>query len=1179
MPAQITLAELVATTGVDLTGLKSGLNQADALLSRLGAVSQKLTQQLNQAELAATGAGQGISQAGQKARAASTGVSSLERSVKQLAIAWVSMRGAQAVFNLGRLGAEAIDTSVGFRSMQEAAGQGVFALDNLRTAARGTVSDLDLMQSANTALVGSTGAFAEEMSAALPRILEWSRVASVLNPSLGDTAFLFDSMTKGIKRSSPRIIDNTGLQVQAGIANERYAESLGKTVEKLTENERATALLRDTLRAIDVAMLATGDSTNAATASYQSLGAAFKNWRVEVGKGIDEALNPAVVWLAKQTQAQTDLAEQNRELRSSFQDVIDTLEELPISKTTEETERMRQELVQTFNVWQSGGMTIEEARKQLLDIINALDGVTSHAQDLRDAELERWARGVSRGLNDMDGSLINMTGSVKRAGPFTIIYAESLEHTSVALRDLARDALFAKPMIDDLGGAMSIASIHAAIMSKDVQELGNSLRESFGEQIINFAGLVDADMMRKASEDLDTWISDNLDALSRLDDFDYAAAIADQRKAINDRLQAEADLNQQLEELGLTRRISLADRLQAEETFRQEMKRIANDLNLTAVGRIRAENEARKALDDFLSVDAATLVGPLNSTTTEIKALSVAARGAVAPIEDMGGAMSMGSIRADAFRQSVAELSAEIESSSDQMLLGFVGRVSIESITAGKAALDEWRETNVEMLNGLSDFDQDLAIKTAEDVISDKLQLEEQYSRNVIRLGEERARASERQASKIRSDLESLLQPTMTFDIDNWLDQQGLHEDTWDEWFRRALDVVNLGEGSPWFTELVAAFPSFRAILAETEDPRAAAAQWSKNFQLGLVPEAINRDVIKQRYKDMITGKQNLKGILDEIAAELRAEGFIVDLPTLQAAAGAPPPITAESIDIGAVLDSPELLKGTMELGALSGAAFSTGMLQETDSAEIGSGITGIIDSQLKDQATVLSDIGRNAGAIVISSAVAALAAVDDDPIGLDDLIVPLTIGIEPSVEVDSIGAALAAVDDDPIGLDDLIVPLTIGIEPSVEVDSIGAALDSQELLDGAMELGGAMSLSLQQGANMVLAQSSIDVQGLKLASPELLAGAIESGGEIGVAVSRGANRAFTQSGIGADFKNELEKQIGGQAGNLKIIGKGAGELVAEAFLDGLTEPDFLGELTDAIFPGIRDRLNREDER
>jgi len=147
----------------------------------------------------------------------------------------------------------------------------------LKTASRGTISNLDLMAASSTLLAGAQGNVATEMANALPRLLEIAKAAEKANPALGNTSFLFQSLATGIKRSQPLIIDNTGLTLKLGEANEKYAAKLGKTVEQMTAGEKQIALLNATLEAGNVLIQQVGGTTESVVDPFTRLDATVEN--------------------------------------------------------------------------------------------------------------------------------------------------------------------------------------------------------------------------------------------------------------------------------------------------------------------------------------------------------------------------------------------------------------------------------------------------------------------------------------------------------------------------------------------------------------------------------------------------------------------------------------------------------------------------------------------------------------------------------------------------------------------------------------------------------------------------------------------------------------------------------------------------------------------------------------
>lgn len=120
-------------------------------------------------------------------------------------------------------------------------------LGSMRKAAAGTVSDLDLMKRANLALAGATGEVAKQMAQNLPKLLEIARAQARATGQ--DVGYLFESLVTGVKRASPMLIDNTGIVLKLGSANEKLAAKLGKSVNELTDAEKQVAILNATLEA------------------------------------------------------------------------------------------------------------------------------------------------------------------------------------------------------------------------------------------------------------------------------------------------------------------------------------------------------------------------------------------------------------------------------------------------------------------------------------------------------------------------------------------------------------------------------------------------------------------------------------------------------------------------------------------------------------------------------------------------------------------------------------------------------------------------------------------------------------------------------------------------------------------------------------------------------------------
>lgn len=153
-------------------------------------------------------------------------------------------------------------------------------LDAMSEAARGTIKETDLMAGVLTLTAGQSAEMAQQFAGAAPRLIEIAKAAQKLNPTLGDTNFLYNSIATGIKRSSPLILDNLGIVVKVGEANETYAAQIGKSVDQLTAQEKQVALLNATMAAGDTLIEQVGGNVDSQTDAWDRL-------TVQIGEGTD----------------------------------------------------------------------------------------------------------------------------------------------------------------------------------------------------------------------------------------------------------------------------------------------------------------------------------------------------------------------------------------------------------------------------------------------------------------------------------------------------------------------------------------------------------------------------------------------------------------------------------------------------------------------------------------------------------------------------------------------------------------------------------------------------------------------------------------------------------------------------------------------------------------------------
>ena len=199
-----------------------------------------------------------------------TSVSSLHSGLSNLAL---GAAGFLAIFGGVLAAGKRADAYKGIILAFEQTG---IALDKLSDASGRTIRDIGAMQAANVALSNTPElvrkAFAEQASgitesshkslqaykevlgdgvagskSGIVGLMEIARAQAIRTGE--STSFLFQSLTSGVKRSSPKLIDNTGIVIKIGQANEKFAEALGKTVGELSATDKQLALLAETVRA------------------------------------------------------------------------------------------------------------------------------------------------------------------------------------------------------------------------------------------------------------------------------------------------------------------------------------------------------------------------------------------------------------------------------------------------------------------------------------------------------------------------------------------------------------------------------------------------------------------------------------------------------------------------------------------------------------------------------------------------------------------------------------------------------------------------------------------------------------------------------------------------------------------------------------------------------------------
>ena len=177
--------------------------------------------------------------------------------------------------------------SSGFKNL--AASQGKVSdeyLKKMQEVARGTVSEVEIMQKANQAML---------LGIDLDIITRMMEGAAVIAQATGQsTQYLFESMAIGIGRQSKLYLDNLGIIFDLDKAHAEYAATLGKTVSQLTETERAASFSAAAMGGMEERMIAVGGFTETTATQMAVLKTNMEDAAAVAGEKLVPALGEVV---------------------------------------------------------------------------------------------------------------------------------------------------------------------------------------------------------------------------------------------------------------------------------------------------------------------------------------------------------------------------------------------------------------------------------------------------------------------------------------------------------------------------------------------------------------------------------------------------------------------------------------------------------------------------------------------------------------------------------------------------------------------------------------------------------------------------------------------------------------------------------------------------------------------
>ena len=275
----------------------------------------------------------------------------------------------------------------GFNTLSGSVENSSIALQRLKKATDGTMSEFDLFQQANNAMILGVSKNSKEMA-------EMFDVAQRLGRALGrDTKSSVESLITGIGRQSRLMLDNIGIIVKADDAYKEYAKELRKNVDDLTDSEKKQAFLNATMDAARLKVASLGTEQLSAIDSINKFNASMKDLAADIG----EVLVPVIVGAANaisdiknflDSLGETGIEKTIRQLEEfgGAAEDIQKLQEIQLSLDIRDLNRELEDMGANFS-----------SSKEVLDVIKDLEKENLH---LITAQVSQHAKRTS-GLNKL----------------------------------------------------------------------------------------------------------------------------------------------------------------------------------------------------------------------------------------------------------------------------------------------------------------------------------------------------------------------------------------------------------------------------------------------------------------------------------------------------------------------------------------------------------------------------------------------------------------------------------------------------------------------------------------------------------------------------------------------------------------------------------------------------------
>lgn len=203
-------------------------------------------------------------------------ITNLAKSALTLAAAY---KGVTFALESVKLAGKLKDLETAHKNLAKAQGLNAKAMiEGMQKATRGTVSELDLLQQANNALLLGLPVTEKDMANLADAGRRLGRAMGI------DAAMGLESLVVGIGRGSKLWLDNLGIIVDTDRAYKDHAASIGKQASELTDAEKKLAFYNETMKSVDTKMKQLGTDQETITDKIERASVAWENIKTTIGE-------------------------------------------------------------------------------------------------------------------------------------------------------------------------------------------------------------------------------------------------------------------------------------------------------------------------------------------------------------------------------------------------------------------------------------------------------------------------------------------------------------------------------------------------------------------------------------------------------------------------------------------------------------------------------------------------------------------------------------------------------------------------------------------------------------------------------------------------------------------------------------------------------------------------------